>query len=322
LPARIAVGPTTRSRDAGCRIRSEALSAALLAAGRPCGRSATCWPSRSRGDGRMGDSHGDDAATSAIPGWRCCSCASARGIPSLAHPHGAPTNAGHPSQTCETGRTTAIWTRSRGTDSTARRLRREHRAGWLSPACSVLPGRAYFAVFTFLPDIFARSASHPASGKPCREPVPAHRRLLGIVTSTRPTATYTSPASLSYCSRPSRWVYGTTPRRIRDRLHRPVRPRLLRLAASTRLPSEMFRRQSGHATGICVAFSRIGPPSHFLLPIGMSAYGVHTVTLIAAGIVAPPLDQHDWHPKPEASRSPQREPTLQPIHPSHPMAEL
>jgi putative MFS transporter len=59
-------------------------------------------------------------------------------------------------------------------------------------------------------------------------------------------------------------------------------------ALDTVYPSEMFPTSiRATATGICVAFSRIGAAiGTFLLPIGMSAYGVHTVTLIAAGIVA------------------------------------
>jgi putative MFS transporter len=59
-------------------------------------------------------------------------------------------------------------------------------------------------------------------------------------------------------------------------------------ALDTVYPSEMFPTSiRATATGICVAFSRIGAAvGTFLLPIGMSAYGVYTVTLVAAGVVA------------------------------------
>jgi putative MFS transporter len=155
--------------------------------------------------------------------------------------------------------------------------------------CQVVP---YFAVFTFLPDIFG--ALTVASGFWQTMVVNLFLLiggLLGIVTIDlvrRRTYTLTSFTLLLL----STLAIGLW--RNASATYVIVCIALFALVSSalaaldTVYPSEMFPTSiRATATGICVAFSRIGAAiGTFLLPIGMSAYGVHTVTLIAAGIVA------------------------------------
>jgi len=155
--------------------------------------------------------------------------------------------------------------------------------------CQVVP---YFAVFTFLPDIFASLGV--ASGFWQTMMVNLFLLVggfLGIVTIDlvrRRTYTLTSFALLLLATlaiglwhnAPAAYVL------ICMAMFALVSSALS--ALDTVYPSEMFPTSiRATATGICVAFSRIGAAvGTFLLPIGMAAYGVHTVTLVAAAVVA------------------------------------
>jgi putative MFS transporter len=155
--------------------------------------------------------------------------------------------------------------------------------------CQVVP---YFAVFTFLPDIFG--ALTVASGFWQTMVVNLFLLiggLLGIVTIDlvrRRTYTLTSFTLLLLSTLAIGLWHNASATYVIVCIALFALVSSALAALDTVYPSEMFPTSiRATATGICVAFSRIGAAiGTFLLPIGMSAYGVHTVTLIAAGIVA------------------------------------
>ena len=155
--------------------------------------------------------------------------------------------------------------------------------------CQVVP---YFAVFTFLPDIFGSLGV--ASG--FWQTMVVNLFLLvggfvGIVTIDlvrRRTYTLTSFALLLLSTLAIGLWHNAPAAYVLICLAMFALVSSALSALDTVYPSEMFPTSiRATATGICVAFSRIGAAvGTFLLPIGMSAYGVHTVTLVAAGVVA------------------------------------